>query len=260
MRLYTLAATALLLGAAAGSAQDMALTCEGNRWRNNDQESFCEMREQTVAFAGRLSVDAGQNGGIAIKGWDQANVLVRAQIHTFGKTEADAKALASQIRLDVSAGVVKAVAPVERNYGVSFEIFVPRRADLTLTAHNGGIAIDGVNGRIQFETKNGGVNLTRLGGDVQGRTTNGGVKVALEGQRWEGTKLDVTTTNGGVKIAMPENYSAQLETETVNGGLRVDFPVVVRGEMKKKLSTTIGSGGPLIRVVTTNGGVTVGRS
>jgi DUF4097 and DUF4098 domain-containing protein YvlB len=241
-------------------AQEKQLTCD-KRGNWNDKVGTCEIREQSIPFAGRLAVDAGKNGGISVKGWDRADVLVRAKVEAWGDTEADAKSLATQIRLDTSAGVVKPSGPESKGWAVSFEIFVPRRGDLNLNAYNGGIGIDGVTGRIQFKTTNGGVHLTRLGGDVEGKTTNGGVHVELAGARWEGQKLDVETKNGGVNMTMPANYSAQLETETVNGSVKVDFPMTVKGDLtNKKISTTIGSGGPTIRVVTVNGGVKVNRS
>jgi DUF4097 and DUF4098 domain-containing protein YvlB len=103
------------------------------------------------------------------------------------------------------------------------------------------------------------VHLTRVGGDVRGRTTNGGVDVELEGSTWDGEGLDVETSNGGVKLAIPANYSANLETGTVNGRLNVDFPVTVQGRLDKNINATLGSGGPPIRVRTSNGGVRISR-
>ena len=147
-----------------------------------------------------------------------------------------------------------------KNWSVSFEIFVPRRADLNIKTYNGGIAITGVHGNIQFDAMNGGVSLKGLGGDVEGKTMNGGLNVDLAGDRWDGTKLDARTTNGGVNLTMPERYSAHFETATVNGRLNVDMPMTVRGEIGRKLTTELGAGGPTIHVETTNGGVNVKRA
>ena len=63
-------------------------------------------------------------------------------------------------------------------------------------------------------------------------------------------------------LSLPEGYNAELETRTVNGGLRIDFPITVQGELtsRRGISTTLGSGGPLVRVRTTNGGVKIGRA
>ena len=100
-----------------------------------------------------------------------------------------------------------------------------------------------------------------VGGRVNGQTRNGGLTVTLSGDRWDGEGLDVETSNGGVTLRLPDNYNAELETRTVNGGLSIDFPVTVQGELtaRRGLTTTLGSGGPLVRVRTTNGGVKIGR-
>jgi DUF4097 and DUF4098 domain-containing protein YvlB len=142
---------------------------------------------------------------------------------------------------------------------VSYEILVPQTIDLDLRANNGGIHIADVRGQIEFETTNGGVSLTRLAGAVHGKTTNGGLHVELAGDRWEGGQLDARTTNGGVSLSVPSSYSAHLETGTVNGHINVNFPVTVHGEINRQLSIDLGSGGPLVRAMTTNGGVSIKR-
>jgi DUF4097 and DUF4098 domain-containing protein YvlB len=118
-----------------------------------------------------------------------------------------------------------------------------------------------VTGNMRFDTTNGGVRLQDIGGRVNGETRNGGLNVMLSGNRWEGEGLDVETSNGGVTMAIPDGYNAELETRTVNGGLRIDFPITVQGELtgRRGLSTTLGSGGPLVRARTTNGGVKITR-
>ena len=67
------------------------------------------------------------------------------------------------------------------------------------------------------------------------------------------------TSNGGVTVDIPQNYNAEFETRTVNGGLNIDFPITVQGELtsRRGITTTLGSGGPPVRVRTTNGGVRV---
>jgi len=47
----------------------------------------------------------------------------------------------------------------------------------------------------------------------------------------------------------------------VNGGFRVDFPMTIQGElsMHRGITTTLGSGGPPVRVRTTNGGLKINR-
>lgn len=229
--------------------------------------NHCEIKEQTLPASGAITVDGKQNGGISIKGWERADILVRAKIESHAPTQAEADSLAQQIRIETAALNIHAEGPESRDdyqWYVSYEIFVPRRSDLSLQAHNGGIAISDVSGRIQFTTLNGGVSLKRVGGAVSGRTTNGGIHVELAGTRWEGEMLNVSTTNGGVNVNMPDNYSAHLETGTVNGNVSSDFalnvPLTDRGRMPKEISVDIGSGGPTIKLTTTNGGVRVNRA
>jgi DUF4097 and DUF4098 domain-containing protein YvlB len=227
----------------------------------------CEIKEQTLPASGAISVDAGRNGGVSVKGWERNEILLRSKIETRAPTKAEADQLAGAVRIETAALNIRAEGPEPREdyeWYVSYEVFVPRRSDLSLQAHNGGISISDVNGKIDFKTLNGGVSLKRVGGAVHGSTTNGGVHVELAGGRWDGEELNVNTTNGGVNLVMPNNYSAHLETGTVNGNISSDFPLNVqlteRGRLPKEINVDLGSGGPTIRAKTTNGGVRVGRS
>ena len=67
------------------------LTCRDNGWYNDRLEGNCEIREQTLAMSGApIAIDGRQNGGIAVKGWDQNQVLVRARVQTGAPTAAEA--------------------------------------------------------------------------------------------------------------------------------------------------------------------------
>jgi hypothetical protein len=244
-----------------GSDADPCRT-DGN-WGNDEYEQHCEVRDSTLA-AGALNVDAGQNGGIVVEGWDRNEIRVRAIVRGQAREEARARELVSQVQVQAGGGRVYATGPDNlrrENWSVSYRINVPRKNDLDLRANNGGITIVGVQGNMRFDTTNGGVKLQDIGGRVNGETRNGGLNVTLSGDRWDGEGLDVETSNGGVTLNLPDNYNAELETRTVNGGLRIDFPITVQGELtgRRGLTTTLGSGGPLVRVRTTNGGVKIGR-
>jgi hypothetical protein len=238
--------------------------CSNNNYSNGDRVSFSEMREMTVPATGSLAVDGGQNGGVRVIGSNRSDVLVRACIQTWGKTDEEAKAQAADIRIE-TAGTIKAdSSSTDHNWSVSYEISAPRNTSLNLKAHNGGISISGIEGNLEFETMNGGVTLKDVAGDVKGRTTNGGVMVALAGNRWNGGGLDVQTTNGGVVLSLPDNFAAHVETGTVNGGFRSDFSAlnIERTERWKpaRISADLNGGGPTIRVITTNGGVQINSS
>ena len=250
--------------AAFAQERGKSLACRDNNWYNDRLVGHCEMREQTLAMSGgTIGIDGKQNGGVSVKGWDQNQVLVRARVQTGAPTAEEARALAQQVRIETGGSKIFASGPEgRRNYhwDVSYEVFVPRRADLSVETHNGGISISEVNGKIDFNAVNGGVVLRRVGGAVRGSTTNGGLVVELSGDRWDGETLDVSTTNGGVVMSVPENYSAHLETGTVNGSVDVDFPVTVQGKISKQVALNLGSGGATVRATTTNGGVRLKRT
>jgi hypothetical protein len=235
-----------------------------DRGRDDDRYTHCEVREESMA-AGPLTVDAGNNGGIRVVAWDQNSIRVVAVVQASAADESRARELAQNVQVLVGGGRVSANGPESggrrESWSVSFRINVPRRNDLDLRANNGGITIDGVTGTIKFDTNNGGVRLTDLGGSVRGETHNGGLNIVLSGRQWDGDGIDVETTNGGVTLAIPDGYNAQLETRTVNGGFRADYPLTIQGELSSRrgITTTLGSGGPPVRVRTTNGGVKISR-
>jgi DUF4097 and DUF4098 domain-containing protein YvlB len=243
------------------SKEERGLSCNDN-W-GGDRASHCVIKEQTVAATGgTITVDGRKNGGVTVKGWDRNEILVRAKIQTWADTDAEAQALAGQIRIETGGANIHAEGPETKDHqgwAVSFEVSAPRNSNLSLKAHNGGIGVSDVRGQIEFSTMNGGVSLRRLAGNVKGETMNGGLSIDLAGGGWDGGGMDVRTTNGGVTLSIPENYSAHLETGTVNGGLKTDFPITLQGEVKRELSLDLGGGGQTIRAVTTNGGVLIKR-
>lgn len=236
---------------------DHQLSCNDT---HGDRPGACEIKEFRVP-AGPITVDGRSNGGITVKGTSQGDILVRARIQTYADSEADARQLLGQIRVETK-GEIRAEAPTGeegRQWSVSYEILTPNKTDLTLRTKNGGIRIADVRGNIEFQARNGGVSLSRLGGKVHGQTTNGGLQLELAGDRWDGEGLDARTTNGGVHLEVPERYSARLETSTVNGRVHSDFAVTGDGHANRQVSVNLGSGGATLRATTINGGVHIQR-
>ena len=265
MRPRTLLAAALLLSSAAAaqeSTDNWLQRCRENgngRWGSRN-EVHCEERETRLAARPRLAVDGGDNGGVTVKGWSEGGILVRARVQAHARTAADARALAQQVRVETEGGEVRATGPERRegrSWSVSYEVFVPRRMALDLETTNGGIGVERVSGQMHLQARNGPISLRGVGGDVRARTANGPMSVVLEGDRWAGEGLDAETRNGPITLGVPSGYSAQLETGTVNGPMNFGIPVTVQGRISRRIQTQLGRGGAPIRVVTTNGPVTV---
>ena len=265
-----LLASASVLPAQSNRAEDDAEWLEqcqrnGGRYGDDDRGRACEVRDVPVKLSGRsISIDGRQNGGIRVTGESGDAVRVTARLQAQGRTDAAAKALLSRVRIEADGRSVRAEGPSMDGYdneswSVSYIVFVPRRFDLDLEAHNGGLGVAGVVGKLELGTTNGSIGLEDVGGDVHARTQNGSLNVRLTGSKWEGTGLNAETQNGSVRLALPENYAAQIETGTVNGRVSTDFPITVRGNISRHLSFPIGGGGPTLRATTTNGSVTIAR-
>ena len=228
----------------------------------------CEVRETGMKPNGRpLSVEPGMNGGVEVIGWDKDSIAVTARIQVSARTKEDAEAIARAIKIEASGATVRAAGPGgavgrHQNWGVNLVVMVPRRTDLTISTENGPLSVEDVAGRMELETQNGPLSLSGVGGDVHASAQNGPLTVELLGTRWDGAGLQAETQNGPAELQIPDNYNAKIEFGTVNGPMDVGFPmtVTISGRVKDRISTTLGNGGPPIRVVTTNGPMVVRKT
>ena len=238
--------------------------CRDQRYSGGDRGRACEVRNVPVRLSGRsIAIDGQQNGGVRVFGWDRDGVEVTARMQAQARSDAEARELLSHVRIVADGRGVRADGPSndgnDGGWSVSYYANVPRRFDLDLTAHNGGLAVEGVSGKLSLDTHNGSVALLGVGGDVRANTQNGSLNVQLSGDKWDGSGLDAETRNGSVRLAVPEQYAAQLETGTVNGSIRTDIPVTLSGRISRQLSIPLGGGGRTIRAMTTNGSVQITR-
>lgn len=271
--------TALLLSAAAvvlpaQRNRDRDFGLSQDEWCREDRRAdFCEVREETIPNSNTIYLDARGNGGVAVRGWDRSETRVRARITVYDDSREAAERLAKDIRITTTGGRIRADGPDRdrdrrrrrdwddyRWWNVAYELQVPRKADLSVDATNGGINIEDVRGRIDAHTVNGGIQLNDVGGDIRGETVNGGLHVELAGEKYDGPGLDLKTVNGGVTLRVPSNFSGELDARTANGGIAVDFPITVSGLInRRQLTATLGSGGPRLRLSAVNGGITIAR-
>lgn len=228
----------------------------------SDRGRVCEVRTIAVPRGTRaLDIDGRRNGGVRVTGWDRDSIAVFAVVHAHARDQADAQRIAAALRVSAENGRIRTggTPPEERNsgYAVSYHVFAPRTIDVEARTQNGGISVDGIAGRVDVVARNGGLAIRNAGGDVRGRTTNGGITLSLSGAQWNGRGVDLETTNGGVTVTLPTNFNAELEASTVNGGFTIDYPLTMQGRIGRRITATLGRGGPPVRVRTTNGGVRI---
>ena len=264
--------TFIVLAAVLGAASLSAQTTDGrterfmrdcDRYSDRDLEHFCEVRELKMPVGQRVVIDGRDNGGVHFIGWDRNEILVRAMVYAGAESRADAQALARDVKVETASERVYADGPSNRRYlrwHVSYEVMVPRKMNVEAMTTNGGLSVDGVEGRMDLRAVNGSIRLHEVAGDVRAETSNGSVSAVLSGPTWRGNFLDLETTNGSVALDIPRGYNANLETGTVNGGMNIDFPVTVQGHIGRRINTKLGNGGPRVRAITTNGAVRIRES
>jgi hypothetical protein len=256
--LLTVTGTSLALaqGSLAGRACD-------DGWSGGRRTvTVCEVRELTLPVTDALSIDGGGNGAVTVTGRDQNEIGVRAQVRAWARNDDAARAILDEVTIDTDRGL-RADGPRGRNaaWSVAFEVMAPRNTELSIESVNGAIAVADMRGDLDFDAVNGRVSLSNVTANVHGSTVNGAIGIEFDSGSIAGDVFDVRTTNGAVELKLPEGFSARLEVETVNGGIHVDFPVTVQGRIDRRaLSTTLGDGGPLLRVRTVNGAVRLMRN
>lgn len=229
---------------------------------------------------GSFSLD-NTNGSVKIATWAEDKVEIRAlKIARRDKEDLD------QVRIEFDATAdavaVRAIWPkVHRDLQVNvrFDVHLPAGVKLTgVETTNGNLDLGGEFASARLGTTNGSIILNGCRGDVLAGTTNGDIEVdGAEGRvEVETTNghikirnalpkdgLDAETTNGGITLhlAEPDKVNANLSVRTTNGHIETDIAVTLERLTKSRhsLDARIGSGGPAIRLSTTNGSIRISR-
>jgi len=128
--------------------------------------------------------------------------------------------------------------------------------DTTLHSSNGTIRADVRKGRFGASTSNGSITAHLReadSGPVRLSSSNGHIELTMEAAR----EVHATTTNSSITVRMPSSAGATLDAHTSNSSIICDFDVSVHGGMlsKHRLAGTIGNGGPMLDLGTSNGSI-----
>jgi DUF4097 and DUF4098 domain-containing protein YvlB len=167
-------------------------------------------------------------------------------------------------RLKTSNGAVRITrfnGPVEvqtSNGGVEIN---DQSGGLTIRTSNGGVRADNVRGGFEATTSNGGIHARLSDPEPQKpvklESSNGGIELTMD--RIKDNDIRITTSNSSIQLRLPANAGAQLRARTSNSSVNTDFDVTVKaGQLSKShLEGTIGQGGPLLDLSTSNGSIKV---
>jgi hypothetical protein len=225
--------------------------------------SHCDVRSFSYSHSSKIvAINGGDNGGMAVLGWDRDSVRILYRVTARARTEERARSLAAEIQLELTKGWLRPEGPPQGSrtewWSVEIKAWVPRKSDLALQTHNGPASVHEVRGTMDLNSTNGPLSLVDLAGAVQARVENGPLYVALAGSHWDGAGLDAEALNGPLTFELPADYSARLETGTRYGPESFDYAIGSRRQ-HAWIKTTLGNGGPPVRVVTTNGPFQMGK-
>jgi len=121
------------------------------------------------------------------------------------------------------------------------------------------LSADQVQGPLTLATRNRNITLDRISGDVSVTNRNG--SIALTSAPPLGN-ITVENRNGSVNLTMPEQAGFVVQADTTNGDAETDFGLNVSGgdSNRKTIGGTVGKGGPLVRISTTQGDVAIKKA
>ncbi|MDQ6700459.1 MAG: DUF4097 family beta strand repeat-containing protein [Acidobacteriota bacterium] len=131
-----------------------------------------------------------------------------------------------------------------------------------LKTSNGRVRADAVQGPFEASTSNGGIHVhlanTASNAPMKLTTSNGPIDLTIDNPAPAG--LRASTTNGSITLHLPGSTRASLHASTTNSSIASDFDVQKQSTSDKHhLEGTIGGGGALLDLSTSNGHIRLVR-
>jgi len=217
-----------------------------------------------LSKAGEVTI-VNANGRIEVEGGEGATVEVQATKIASGATEQLAKDLLPRIPIEEHSTADFVSVETRRlngfligaSYEVRYKVKMPRGATIRATTTNGGVSINGMEGRVIARTTNGGIMATQIAGGIEARSVNGGVRVQFASTGTQPAEL--RTVNGGIHVALPATAKATVKATWVNGGINLTgLPFEIQEQAKRRFEGRLNGGGPSVEMATVNGGITIG--
>jgi hypothetical protein len=218
------------------------------------------------------------------------NVSISYEILVPGETRIRANTGSGSEKIEGIRGSVNA------NTGSGSITLTDIAGDVQAHTGSGGIEIDQVSGRVEAETGSGSIRAENVAGSIKASTGSGRIRLgqnpAERGGAWDveadtgsgsieatgvegslhastssggirasgrpGEEWDLSTSSGSIHLQLDASAAFDLDAHASSGTIRVEQPVTVTGTIsKRELRGKVGGGGPLVRVRTSSGGITI---
>lgn len=140
-------------------------------------------------------------------------------------------------------------------------------------AGSGSIRAEGVAGEFKGSTGSGGIFMSQTSpGDVKASSGSGSIELvgvvgALKANAGSGRiEVDgrqegdwtIGSGSGSITVRLPDDAAFNLDAESNSGGITLEHPLMVQGKISKRhIRGEVRGGGPLLRVDTGSGGITI---
>src|SRR5437868_5361420 len=195
---------------------DEAITsCDQLHVRSDDREiARSEDRLTLPQTSSAVRVEASQNGGIYVYGWDRQDFEVLNCKAALSDDRATAERKLQEIKMSFDSGHLAVRGPEDVDWTAYLIIHAPRASSLSLTGKNGPIAVSDLTGKVEVHNTNGPLAINNStgeinadivngpisyagsSGDIHLRAENGPIAVRLAGSSWTVKGLEAGSTNG----------------------------------------------------------------
>lgn len=260
-----------------GSGARVVLTSE-----RDDFESLYDVKFEERS--GEVEVKVEKKG--TVTKWFKSGAKAKFVIEVPEATEIDidtsggsitAENINAQARLDTSGGAIRASRIggelLADTSGGSITI-EDVDGDVNADTSGGGIHVTSVRGNVRADTSGGSITVIDVTGDIDADTSGGGIKIEEAGgyvradssggpirvsfARGNASGGTISTSGGGITVEVDEGANLDIDAHSSGGSVTFDMPVTVQGKVSKTtVKGTVGSGGEMLKLRTSGGGIKI---
>lgn len=120
----------------------------------------------------------------------------------------------------------------------------------------GSIQIDRARGEVTAHTSGGGISVNEVRGVISARTSGGSIKAHISQQPERNCRLQ--TSGGSVTVFLSDSIGMDVDAHTSGGSVSTEFPVTLKGTIKRNtLQAQLNGGGPELYLRTSGGSIRI---
>jgi DUF4097 and DUF4098 domain-containing protein YvlB len=227
-------------------------------------ERFTDKESKSFPVAGTANVNVGTfDGAITVHGWDKPEVMYSATKR--GSDEQEVKGV--HIETEQQGSSISIIAESEQgDSSASFDVFLPRNANVHLSSGDGRLTLQGVAGELTLRTGDGSIDVADSQGQLKVNTGDGHIQISnFDGQTdartgdgaimLDGrfTNLTARTGDGSISlsVAPDSNFTIESDANEINNeGLTISEDIAPSKRAKR---WKVGRGGNVFVLSTGDG-------